>query len=141
MALLALACVSETPTPLPTAPDVATLPLQAGISGIPKPGAPTATVDSRTPPDTVQVAVEQSFQLGHCGLASPIDFDGSLWDPTFGDDGSGGPLTDPQIGELINQTATVLVLVDTQTAQLVTPLGARIVLLRHNGARAYGLCD
>lgn len=83
----------------------------------------------------------QSFEIGHCGLGSPIDFDGSLWDPTFGDDGSGGPLTNDQQGELINATQVELTIIDPVTALLVTPAGARVLLVRHDGARPYALCD
>ncbi len=135
-----LGCASP---PAPTAtpvPNLATLPVPAGISGIPRPGTPSATLIAHTPAGTIEIGVEQTLALGHCGLGSPIDFDGSLWDPTFADNGSGGPLTDDQIGELINQTAVVLVLVDGLTAQIVTPRGARILLKRHDRARPYGLC-
>ena len=49
---------------------------------------------------------EQTYTLEHCGLISPIDVDGSLWDPVFGDDGHGGPLTEDQrvqIEEVTNE--------------------------------------
>jgi len=138
----ALSGCGSPPAPTSTpVPDLATLPLPANIAGIPGPGAPSAMLEPHTPAGSVEIGVEQSFALGHCGLGSPIDFDGSLWDPSFGDDGSGGPLTEGQVGELSNQTATILVLVDSQTAELITPLGARIVLKRHAGPRAYYLCD
>lgn len=78
--------------------------------------------------------------LGHCGLISPIDMDGSLWDPIGGHDGAGGPLTEDQLGELINATPVVVVLTDPNTAVLQTPLGAVITLTRHDGPRDYFLC-
>lgn len=141
VALLALAgvgCGSPAPTP---AADLPTLALEANISGIPDGNEPVATVQSHTPPGSVPIGVQQSFTLGHCGLGSPIDLDGALWDPVAGDDGSGGPLAEDQIGELINSTAVVLVLIDHETALFATPLGARILLTRHDGPRAYRLCD
>lgn len=141
--LLTIACASPTPTPAPSAspaPDLPTLPLEASISGIPGDNEPVATVQSHTPPGSVPIGADQSFTLGHCGLGSPIDLDGALWDPVAGDDGFGGPLTEDQIGELINSTPVVLVLIDHETALFATPLGARILLTRHDGPRAYRLC-
>ncbi|HYI23606.1 MAG TPA: hypothetical protein VEX62_13335 [Candidatus Limnocylindrales bacterium] len=133
---------SPTPIPSPTTnPDLPSLALPAGYSGIPGPGAPTATIEAHTPAGSVPVGEPQSFEIGHCGLGSPIDFDGSLWDPTFGDDGSGGPLTNDQQGELINATQVELTIIDPVTALLVTPAGARVLLVRHDGARPYALCD
>jgi hypothetical protein len=70
-----------------------------------------------------------------------IDIDGSLWDPVAGDDGFGGPLADPQLGELVNSTPVVIVLVDQDTMLVVTPLGARILMTRHDGPRDYAYCD
>jgi hypothetical protein len=98
-------------------------------------------VEPITPAGSVPIGSPQNFQLGHCGLGSPIDFDGSLWDPVAGDDGAQGPLTQDQMGELINATAVVLTLADATRAQMVTPLGARILLERHLGPRPYHLCD
>ncbi len=139
--LLAVACSAEpVVTPSPPA-DLASLALPPGVSGIPEAGGPTALVEPVSPAGNVPIGVAQNFLLGHCGLASPIDFDGSLWDPTAGDNGSGGALTPNQHGELVNATAVVLTLVDATRAQMVTPLGARVLLMRHAGARPYFLCD
>ena len=81
------------------------------------------------------------MELGHCGLISPVDIDGSLWDPVAGDDGNGGPLTEDQEGDLINATRVLLVLIDNDTMLMATPNGARVLLSRHDGPRAYLLCD
>jgi len=133
---------SASPTAVATSnPALPTLPLPAGYSGIPGPGAPTAMMEAHTPAGSVPLGEPQSLEIGHCGLGSPIDFDGSLWDPTAGDDGSGGPLTTEQQGELINATQVELKIVDPDTAVLVTPAGARVLLVRHDGARPYALCD
>ena len=139
--VLAAACSSDpavTPTP-PT--DLPTLPLPPGVSGIPEAGAPTTMIEPISPAGSVPIGAPQNYQLGHCGLGSPIDFDGSLWDPTAGDNGAGGDLTQDQHGELINATPVVLTLADATRAQMVTPRGARILLVRHAGARPYYLCD
>ena len=116
-------------------------PLPANVAGIPAPGDATAMVESHSRPGELEVGVARNFPLGHCGLMSPIDIDGALWDPIAAHDGSGGPLTDDQLGELINATPTVVELTDANTAELRTPLGAVITLARHDGPRAYLLCD
>jgi hypothetical protein len=97
-------------------------------------------VEPHTPADSVPIGEEQVFNLGHCGLGSPIDVDGSLWDPVAGDDGSGGSLTDDQVGDLINGTPVVFVLVDHDTMLMSSEHGARILLTRHDGPRDYFLC-
>lgn len=89
----------------------------------------------------MEVGVARNFPLGHCGLGTPIDIDGSLWDPVSGQKADGGPLTDDHIGELINSTPTTIVLTDANKMQMTTPLGAVIVLARHDGPRSYFLCD
>jgi hypothetical protein len=87
------------------------------------------------------MGVATMLTLGHCGLGSPLDFDGSLWDPVGGHDGRGAPLNEQQVGELINATDVAVTLVDPRTAWLVTRSGAVILLARHAGPRNYFLCD
>ena len=129
-------------SPAPTAgPDRPALPLPEGLSGIPDPGAFGIDTHAATPPGSVPAGVEQTFVLGHCGLSSPIDIDGALWDPAAADDGQSGPLTEVQVGELINSTPVLLVLVDDQTMLMATPAGARVLLERHHGPRLYHGCD
>jgi hypothetical protein len=131
------------PTPAPTAAATVgreSLPLPAAVSGIPGSDQPTVSLGPETPAGSVPVGEEQVFQLGHCGLGSPIDFDGSLWNPIAGDDGAGGPLTADQIGELINATTVSLLLTEPDVALIRTPLGAIITLERLPGERAYALC-
>lgn len=139
---LAVGCGAE-PAPAtearPSQPTLLPLPENAG--GIPRPGDLSVMVDPRSPSGELEVGVAQSYLLGHCGLVSPIDMDGSLWNPIGGHDGAGGSLTDEQLGELINATSAVVVLTDANTAQLRTPSGAVITLARHDGPRAYFLCD
>jgi hypothetical protein len=136
-----VACTSDAP-PSTTADPIASLrPLPAGMSGLPQPGSPSAVLEPRSQRGGFAPGVAHTFELGHCGLASPIDFDGSLWDPIAGDDGQGGPLTDDQRIELINGTPLTLVLLQPDVAQIRTPLGAVITLARHPGPRAYSLCD
>jgi len=108
---------------------------------MPGPSDPTAEITPQTPPGELEVGIARDLTLGHCGLISPIDMDGSLWDPIGGHDGSGGGLTEDQLGELINATPVVVVLIDSDTAVLRTPLSAVITVARHDGPRPYGLCD
>src|SRR5687767_3020209 len=66
--------------PPPSAPPVAPslLPLPEGLSGIPGDDEPaTAEVEPVSPRDELEIGVERNFALGHCGLISPIDIDGS----------------------------------------------------------------
>jgi hypothetical protein len=143
--LILVGCgTTSVPTPSPTRTPTATLallPLPARVAGIPQPGTPTAVLQPRTQRGTIPPNVPQRFELGHCGLMSPIDFDGSLWDPIAGDDGAGGPLTDEHQGELINATRVALTLIEPDVVRLETPLGAVLTLARHPGARPYSLCD
>jgi hypothetical protein len=142
LAIIGCAAPSPTPTPTPTAgSDLPTLALPEGISGIPGPGEVAFSVAAHTPAGGVPVGADQTYTLGHCGLFSPIDIDGSLWDPIAGESAAGGPLTEVHVGELINSTTVVLVLVDAQTMLFATPAGARIVLERHDGRRLYLGCD
>jgi len=142
--VLGAGCAAPVPPPTaapsPTAtPTMRSLP--ANVAGIPAPGDATATVESHSRSRELEIGVARNFQLGHCGLISPIDFDGSLWDPIGGHDGNGGPLTEAQMGELVNATPTVVELTDANAAQLLTPFGAVITLARHDGPRPYFLCD
>ena len=143
--LLSIACSAPpaVPSASPSAsPSPAALrPLPANVAGIPGPGDATATVAPHTPPGELAIGVARDFTIGHCGLISPIDIDGSLWDPIAGHDGNGGPLSDVQLGELINGTPTIVTLTAPNTAELRTPNGAVITLQRHDGPRAYFLCD
>ena len=136
------ACTGVGPTASST-PDatLALWPLPMELSVQPRPGTPTSARLPVSPPGEVRHGALYDFELGHCGLLSPIDFDGSLWLPVAGGDGHGGPLSENQHIELINSTRVTLSLLDGAAAHLRTPLGAVITLARHDGAWAYPLCD
>ena len=125
-------------TSLPTPDQHSPLPL--GINDVPGPGDASATVGAHSPAGELAVGVPRNLMLGHCGLGSPVDVDGSLWDPVGGHDGVGGPLTTAQQGELANSTPTVILLTDPNSLQMTTPNGAIIFLSRHVGPRAYFMC-
>jgi hypothetical protein len=81
------------------------------------------------------------YALGHCGLWSPIDVDGSLWQPVGGTAADGGPIeSDEAIGELINATAGELLLTSPDEATFTTAGGSAIFLVRAPGALDYPLC-
>jgi hypothetical protein len=146
LALCFLAACGATPTPTthvdpPIPTPTAFAPLPAELSGIPAAGAPTAELQPHSPRDELEIGEERDFTLGHCGLGSPIDIDGSLWDPSGGQNGAGGALNEAQSGELINATSTVIKLESEDRMVMRTPLGAVIVLTRHDGPRDYFLCD
>jgi hypothetical protein len=129
------------PTPELTAtPGAAFIPLPADLAGIPGANEPSVELSPGTPRGELEVGVARDFMLGHCGLISPIDIDGSLWDPVAGHDGAGGPLTDDQAGDLINATRTVVVLTDQNTLEMQTEHGAVVTLTRQDGPRRYHLC-
>ena len=69
--------------------------------------------------------------LGHCGLDSPIDVDGALWDPV-------GPI--PADLALINATAGRFRRLGPDSAEFVVG-GSRVELRRHEGARMLAGCD
>jgi hypothetical protein len=142
LCLLLAACGGDVaPTAQPTVDTSAFLPLPPLVSGIPGPGVPTVMIEPVSPVGESTLGVEAGIDLGHCGLVSPLDFDGSLWDPVGAHDGRGAPLSEDNVGELINATRVAIVLADADSALLVTPRGAVLLLRRHSGPRAYGLCD
>jgi hypothetical protein len=83
------------------------------------------------------------LELGHCGLYSPIDLDGSLWQADGGVTPSGGPIAeddDAVIGELINATPGVFVIVSEDAAHFTTVTGTILSFARAPGALEYPLC-
>lgn len=103
-------------------------------------GGRTMMLTPRSASSGLQVGDTVDFRLMHCGLMSPIDLDGSLWDPRTGHDGRGGTLTDDQTSELLNGTAVTVSVRAPDMAELRTPLGAVVQMYRVD-ERAYGQCD
>ena len=168
-ALLTIAgCTSTTPTPSPSASPTASpsatappsptaspsasptasldttgfLPLPEVLAGIPLGGGPSAEIapatQRRLAPDPL---TGHAFQLGHCGLLGPLDFDGSLWVARGAHNGLGGPISEEQLIELLNATPVRIFLLDDEQGLLVTPGNAFVLLARHEGPRHYALCD
>ena len=77
------------------------------------------------------VGVAYSYDMPHCGIASPIDIDGSFWDPLV-------PPADPTQFDMQSGTFRLL----SPNEAVFTILGGdRLELTRHAGAKAFGLCD
>jgi hypothetical protein len=100
-------------------PGTGDLPLPADVVVVP-PDIPTVSVSPVSEPGLV-VGTPIGTSLGHCGLWSPVDLDGSLWQAVGGSDAAGGPIdSDPEIGELINATPGSFVLLTSDTAEFHT---------------------
>lgn len=74
-----------------------------------------------------------AFSLGHCGLDSPIDFDGSFWDPV-------GPV-DGDAAEAINSASGTITLLAPDLAEFRAPSGFVVRLQRHEGRKSLFGCD
>jgi hypothetical protein len=72
------------------------------------------------------------YTLGHCGIFSGIDLDGSWWDPV-------GPVSFAS-GEAINATAGTITLTDPDHGTFVAPGGLSLRLQRHPGVKFLPLC-
>lgn len=98
---------------------------------------------SLEPESEAGVAVGEPIEmsLGHCGLLSPVDLDGSLWLPVAAIDASGGPLdTDDAAVELVNATAGTFTLRDEVTGAFETDSGTSILFVRAAASLDYPLC-
>jgi hypothetical protein len=116
-------------------------PLPASVAVIP-PDIPTVSVEP-TSTRSLEIGQPLEFSLGHCGLWSPIDLDGSLWVADGGVTPTGAPIVegdDAVIGELINETPGVFVIVGEGAAHFTTQTGTILSLARAAGAVDYPLC-
>ena len=72
------------------------------------------------------------FTLGHCGIFSGIDVDGSWWDPV-------GPVA-MDSGEAVNATPGILTVLDPNHATFTTPAGFAVQLQRRAGPKLLPFC-
>ena len=93
------------------------------------PDMAAAKLDPHSGPAAAQ---NMAFALGHCGLSSPIDFDGSLWDPIGQIDGDAP--------EAINAVSGTIIFLAPRAARFVTDAGFRVDLVRRGGSKLYRLC-
>jgi hypothetical protein len=140
-ALLAVACSAPAPTQAPGASQLPAQPLPSNITGIPGPGDESELVTPQSEAGTWEVGQPQQLTLGHCGLGSPLDFDGSLWNPTGGHNGNGQAPSQEQINDVINSTPVTIMLISPLAAVMTTQNGGVVYLDRHEGPRAYFPCD
>jgi hypothetical protein len=105
--------------------------------------APDGTADVRRD-EAIGIALEPTsargvapgpnpYTLGHCGIFSGIDLDGSWWDPV-------GPVSFAS-GEAINATTGTVALTDPAHATFVAPGGLSLRLQRHPGMKFLPLCS
>ncbi len=72
------------------------------------------------------------FTLGHCGVFSGIDLDGSWWDAV-------GPVAMDD-GEAVNPTAGVIAFSDADHATFLAPGGLTLQLVRRDGVKVLPAC-
>jgi hypothetical protein len=92
-------------------------------------------------PSTVRIeqGVAYRFSLGHCGLASPVDLDGSFWDPIDGFTADGQPLELVSDPEMINATGGVIAVIGDE-ARFQTESRAVVRFARHFGEKEFPGC-
>lgn len=88
----------------------------------------------------IEPATAYRFDLGHCGLLSPIDVDGSFWDPVDGLTARGGRLDLAADPEMINVTSGFFVVIGDE-ARFRTVTGSVVRLERHAGEKEFPGCD
>jgi hypothetical protein len=88
----------------------------------------------------IDEAVAHSFGLGHCGLFSPIDVDGSFWDALDGTTANGGALDLEANSEMINATSGVIVVIGDEL-RFRTDSGSVVRFERHAGEKEFPGCD
>ena len=108
-------------------------PFAEGRSG---PGGGTVFAPASAP---IEPGVPYRFNLGHCGLHSPVDADGSFWDPLDGITGIGQPLDLERDGEMINATVGVIVVIGDE-ARFRTETGSVVRFERHRGDKEFPGC-
>jgi hypothetical protein len=158
---------SASATPYPTLIPLGTPSPSAPAASLPSMASPTPDPEASQPPTPLALPAEftrepkaphgfaynatskqgslaiggtKNIKLGLCGLNSPVDVDGSVWDPTYGDDGQGAALTDDQLNDLRADNRVTLTKLDDNTLQMVTKHGATVTLVRHDGTRRYPTC-
>lgn len=114
--------------------------LPAQVAVIPA-DIPTVSITPESAAGMLVVGTPIEHSLQHCGLWSPVDVDGSLWQPIGGREASGAAITsDEAIGDLINATPGRFVLITPDSAEFHTLTGTVVAFARAPGALDYPLC-
>jgi hypothetical protein len=112
-------------------------PLGERPEGEPGPGGGTILQPVSAP---IASGTAYRFRLGHCGLLSPIDVDGSFWDPVEGVSALGAPIELESDPEMINATGGTLA-VFSDEMRFHTDGGSIVRFTRHDGAKEFPGCD
>jgi hypothetical protein len=80
------------------------------------------------------------YELGHCGLLSPVDVDGSFWNPVGGTTADGAKLDLRADSEMINATAGLIVVIGDE-ARFRTVSGSVVRFERRSGESEFSGCD
>jgi hypothetical protein len=95
---------------------------------------PVEIVRSQMNPKSPRISVQVTpFTLGHCGIWSGIDVDGSFWNPVG--------LVNPNHPDAINSAPGTFTLTSPNSAILRTEKGFVLQLVRHEGSKFLALCD
>lgn len=105
----------------PTAPDQSVAP-----SG--DPTEHTVTVAPSSAPGA-EIGVAYTLAMGHCGLLSPIDFDGSLWEPL-----------NQEYSVVFDGATGNILLTSVDRARFIAEAGDELELARLEGSAPYPLC-
>jgi hypothetical protein len=89
---------------------------------------------------TAEVGTAYPYELQHCGLFSPIDFDGTVWDIVGAQNGKGGQATEDQLNSLVNALSGTMTLLGPDTAVFKAKSGVIVGLKRHTGPKRYMGC-
>lgn len=151
LALVLAACGSTAPAP--RTPPVSAAPEPAGWPALDRGGRPLAPLgpyrfvtapDGRSVAEPASARIEHGvafrYALGHCGLLSPVDLDGSFWEAievTSADGRSVDPRVHP---EMINATDGVVAVIGDE-ARFRTDGGTLVRFERLPGEMAFAACD
>jgi hypothetical protein len=120
---------TETPDPLFEVSDLHPLDLPPAVDG--------GGLGASSAP--IRDGVAYTFNLGHCGLQSPVDVDGSYWDALDGTAPNGQALDLEADVEMINATPGVIVVIGDEL-RLRTESGSLVRFARHDGDKEFPPC-
>ena len=87
----------------------------------------------------IEHGVPYRFSLGHCGLLSPVDVDGSFWDALDGMTAGGAPLDLEGDAEMNHATDGVFAVIGDE-ARFRSASGAVVRFERHPGDKEFVAC-
>jgi hypothetical protein len=143
LAVAAAACAAETPSSTSDPFDgiSATDPLELPSAGDALEGreGPGGGIIFGPVSAPIRDGVAYRFTLGHCGLQSPVDVDGSFWDAVDGVTRVGDRLDLDKDGEMINATSGVIVVIGDEL-RFRTESGSVVRFSRHAGEKEFPIC-